>query len=238
MKNRYLFLVLLLSAMTLVSCKKDTTPDVVIPPTVTPVNQNAGLGQAAGYPVGISYSLPDGISVVGYIRGGISGGKAPYEKTYKGPFKQETKANYVTLGTGTYVHLYMTLYNSLLTNISFSMPGGLIFIDSNDVFQHVPVYQKGYILQDVDVTVNALDTAYIELNAYCLNHTLSPSSYDAVYFFGPVTTNTQLNQVTNIMASKQYPFGEEYNIQTIIWNITDNGLTLTATEIAYLNSLP
>jgi hypothetical protein len=40
------------------------------------------------------------------------------------------------------------------------------------------------------------------------------------------------------MSTKQAPIGQEYQIQTTVWNVTDYGLTLTAAEIAYLNSLP
>lgn len=236
MKTRYLLFALLLSTVALYSCEKED-PAPTPAPEPTPTDYYAGLGTTPGTPAGKPYLLPAGISVVGEIRGGLSG-KAPYEKNYKGPFNDFPKASYVTLGTGTYVNLYMMLYNSNFTNLSFSLPGGLIFVDSSDVFNHEPVYQKGYILQNVNVSINAFDTAYIQLRAYCLNHTLSPSTYDAVYYFGPVTSNPQLNTITGIMATKAYPFGEEYNIQTIIWNVTDYGLTLTSAEIAYLNGLP
>jgi hypothetical protein len=234
MKKLYFIAVLLLTAMVFSSCQKDPTP----PPTTAPViNYGAGLGTTDGYPTGKHFALPQGISIIGEIRGGIYG-KAPIDKTYKGPFNYDSKANYVTLGTGTFVNLYMTLYNSTLTDITFTMPGGLIFIDSADAHQHEPVYQKGYILQDVEVIVPALDTSFIDLRAYCLNHTLAASSYYAVYYIGPITNNPQLNMITNIMDGKQYPYGEEYNIQTIIWNVTDYGLILTSNEIAYLNALP
>lgn len=225
-----------LCALVLVSCKKES-PDSVLPPDNTPVNQLAGLGTTTGYPSGKKFDLPKGVSLVGYIRGGLSG-KAPYDKTYKGPFDLSSKSTYADLGTGTYVNLYMTLYNANTNMVNFSMPGGLIFVDSNDVYHHDPVYQKGYILQEVHLSIDPQDTAYIHLRAYCLNHTLAPSSYSAVYFFGPVTSNPNLNQITGIMATKQYPFGEEYNIQTIVWNVTDYGQNLTAADISYLNGLP
>lgn len=236
MKKHYLFIALFFSALVIVSCKKES-PEAVVVPEITSVNVNAGLGSATGTPAGRSFHLPMGVTVVGDIRGGIMG-KAPIDKSYKGPFASESKSTSVTLGTGTYVNLYMALFNSTNSISNFTLPGGLIFIDSNDVYQHNPVYQKGYILQNVEVNIMPQDTVFIELKAYCLNHTLAPSSYNSVYFFGPVTANPQLNLISGIMATKQYPYGEEYNIQTIIWNVTDYGLTITAAETAYLNALP
>ncbi len=235
MKRIYFMVFALVAALLLASCAKDDPPPVV---TTNDANPLSGLGSNTGYPTGKYFKLPSNIRVLGDIRGGLYG-KAPVEKSYTGPFNvEEFKANWVTLGTGTYVNLFIQFYNSALNATTFTMPGGLIFIDSSDLYQHIPVYQKGYILQDVEVTVPALDTAFIQLRAYCLNAHLAPSSYDAVYYFGPITNNTQLNTITTIMNGKQYPYGEEYNIQQIVWNVTDNGLTLTSQEIAYLNGLP
>lgn len=239
MKTLYAMFAVIIAVFIMASCKKDKPTDIN-PPPVTPVVQGnvlSGLGTTPGYPLGAFFELPDNISIIGDIRGGIYG-KAPVDKTFKGPFNQSYKANWTSYGTGTYVNLYIQFYNSLNSPTTFTMPGGLIFVDSSDLHEHIGVYQKGFILQDVEVQINALDTAFVVLRAYCLNHTLAPSSYAAVYYIGPITYNPQLNQITAIMTNKQYPFGEEYNIQTIIWNVTDYALTLTPAEIAYLNALP
>jgi hypothetical protein len=238
MKKLYCVLVVLLIAMVLVSCRKDTIDPPSVDPTVIS-NPHSGLGQTPGYPTGATYSLPQNISIIGEIRGGIYGKEPLNKKTYNGPFNiVDSKANWVPYGTGTYVNLYIIFYNSSGANTTFTMPGGLIFIDSSDMFQHIPVYQKGFILQDVEISVNAYDSAFVQLRAYCINLSLHPSSYDAVYYIGPITNNADLNMIVNLMDGKQYPFGQEGSIQSIIWNVTDSGLTLTPAEIAYLTGLP
>jgi len=226
---------LFLSVVLFSSCKKDNNDP--------PPNQNtlSGLGQVHGFPTGTQFTLPPNVHIIGSIRGGDAKKMQGVDKnTYYGPFPVSTEKtnDYTEYGTGTYVNLYIQFYNSLGTDVTLTIPGGLIFCDSLDVIDSLGIYQKGYILQSVYIPLPALDTAFACLRAYCLNHTLSPSSYDAVYYIGPITNNPDLNQISTIMAPKQYPFGSEYNIQSIIWNVTDYGLTLDTAEIAYLNSLP
>jgi hypothetical protein len=222
-----------------ISCEKEHDLSVTSQtPTYTVVNYTQGLGENPGHPTGTSYFLPNQVKIIGDIRGGISGKSMDVNKDkYTNSFFEPCKS-WVDYGTGTYVNLYIQFFNSSNTPTSFTIPGGLIFVDSSDIHEHIGVYQKGYILQSVNIQILALDTAFVHLRAYCLNHTLMPSNYNAIYYIGPVTNNPQLNQITNIMLAKQYPFGYEYDIQSIIWNVTDYGLTLTAADINYLNSLP
>ncbi|HOY32373.1 MAG TPA: hypothetical protein PKW80_10875 [Bacteroidales bacterium] len=243
-KIHLLFLLLAASMMMFSSCKKDNHELEIIPagPPYGPVTPSsmAGLGSHPGYPTGTQYTLPSNIIIIGDIRGGLENKGYDIDKNkYDGPFPyiQHNKA-WIDYGTGTFVNLYIKFFNALPTPSTVVIPGGLIFVDSADINEHVGVYQKGYILQSDTIPVPALDTAFACIRAYCLNASLLPSSYDAVYYIGPITNNPQLNQITTIMAPKQYPFGEEYDIQHIIWNVTDHGLTLTAAEIQYLNSLP
>lgn len=241
---KVLFIALAASAMLFNSCKKESH-DITVNKTGPPygpvtLQYMNGLGTHPGYPTGTTFTLPSHIKIIGDIRGGVEGRSYQIDKnTFKGPFPyiQEEKS-WTEYGTGTYVNLYIKFYNMLPVASSVTMPGGLIFVDSSDINEHVGIYQKGFILQSVTIPVPALDTAFSCIKAYCLNHTLAPSSYSAIYYIGPITNNPQLNQITTIMAPKQYPFGSEGNIQPIIWNVTDYGLTLTTTEIQYLNSLP
>lgn len=238
MKTKNYFFLMLILATTIVisSCKKDKTEVAANP---TPVNTLSGLGSNPGIPSGSYFELPKHISIIGDIRGGIPFKKTIDKKTYTGSFPYyEHSKNWVTYGTGTYVDLYIKFYNSSSQSINVTIPGGLIFVDSLDLHSHLGTYQKGYILQDVEIPVPSHDTAFACIQAYCLNHTLAPSSYAAIYYIGPITNNPELNQITAIMSTKQAPIGQEYQIQTTVWNVTDYGLTLTAAEIAYLNSLP
>jgi hypothetical protein len=243
MKSKvYLFLAVIVTmSFVFTSCKKDkteTTPETPYVPLPTTWSM-AGLGSHVGYPTGTVFHLPSNVTIIGSIRGGIQGKDVQLDKeTYKGPFSYKILVDTNIYGTGTFINLYAKLYNSLPTIYNFAIPGGLIFCDSLDLLDSVGVYQKGYILQTVNISLAAQDTTLIHLKAYCLNAHLSPSSYNAVYYIGPITNNPQLNQITSIMAPKQYPYGEEYNIQSIVWKVTDNGLVLDSTDIAYLNSLP
>lgn len=242
MKKNLNFIGILLIAITLFfsACSKDELPALNPVKPVPTGNYLAGLGSTPGYPSGHPFILPSHISIIGDIRGGEMYKSSHVDKNkYTGPFPINlVPKSWVSYGTGTYVNLYIKFFNSLPTATTLTIPGGLIFIDSLDTDTSNGMYQKGFILQDVNIPLPALDTAFIILEAYCLNHTLSPSSYNAVYFIGPITNNPNLDSIATIMAPKQYPFGEEYNIQNIIWNVTDYGQNLTAAEVQYLNSLP
>ena len=232
-------------SFTFSSCKKEKTTVADTPPAPTQVyhSTNNGLGLHGGYPTGTTFTLPSNVKIIGSIRGGLPSGKEAKiidKQTYQGPFanNNDLKANWISYGTGTYVNLYIAFYNTLATNATLTLPGGLIFVDSTDVNDTIGAYQKGFILQDVHIVLPALDTAFAIVRAYCLNLHLMPSDYSSIYYIGPITNNVELNQIVTIMAPKQYPFGNEGSIQQIIWDVTDNALTLTPTQTAYLNSLP
>ncbi|MDD3875702.1 MAG: hypothetical protein PHT69_03720 [Bacteroidales bacterium] len=241
MKKTIILSACLMLVVFLFSCKKDTDQTPAPKPKPNPtINYNAGLGNTPGYPSGIQYELPSYVEIIGEIRGGTPN-KANYidKDTYQGPFPTGlVPKSWISYGTGTYVDLYITFFNTLGTNATLTLPGGLIFCDTLDTDSTNGMYQRGLILQPVNIFLPALDTAFAHLRAYCLNHNLAPSNYNSVYYIGPVTNNPELNQMVTIMNPKQYPFGEEYSLQTIIWNITDYAQTLTSQEIQYLNSLP
>lgn len=243
-KTIYFLLLFALAAFVFQGCKKNKTsedPESPWVPIAKPLtNSLSGLGSNPGHPTGTTYILPAKVILIGSIRGGIHGKSFVGDKEkYHGPFPYyNNPKSWVDYGTGTFVHLYMELYNSDTIPTTFTLPGGLIFCDSTDIDDSVGIYQKGYILQNIVITIPALDTAQACVKAYCLNAHLMPSSYDAVYYIGPVTNNASLNQITTIMAPKQPPVGNEYNIQSIVWKVTDQGLTLDTTDINYLNSLP
>ena len=240
-KNLFLVSVfLVVIALLLNSCKKDNLPaKSQTQKPVSIVNYQSGLGSQKGYPSGRPFILPSNVEIIGSIRGGEMYKSSIVDKDkYNGPFPVNSiPKSWVSYGTGTFVQLYIKFYNSIPTPTTLTIPGGLIFVDSLDSDSN-GIYQKGFILQDVNIPLPALDTAFIILEAYCLNHTLAPSSYNAVYFVGPITNNPDLDSIVSIMTPKQYPFGEEYNIQNIIWNVTDYGQNLTTTEVQYLNALP
>jgi hypothetical protein len=238
-----LFAVIFAISFAFISCKKEktqTSPETTYIPLPHDVSTAAGLGSVHGFPTGHIFHLPSNVKIIGSIRGGIQGGKdTPINKeTYTGPFSCKLLVDSTIYGTGTFINLYAKLYNSLPAIYNLTLPGGLIFCDSLDLVDSIGVYQKGYILQSIHIALAAQDTTLVHIKAYCLNLHLHPSSYDAVYYIGPVTNNVELNHITTIMAPKQYPYGQEGQIQSIVWKVTDNGLVLDSTDISYLNSLP
>jgi len=242
MKKTFLMLAVMI-AVIFSSCKKEENiiPDESTPIVENPVlNPNAGLGAQQGYPSGVRFNLPPHIKVIGDIRGGVVAKNPIMDKfKYSGDVSLTSHdRSWTEYGTGTFVNLYIKLFNNSMFDVIVNIPGGLIFVDSTDVNDSTGTHQKGYIMQDVNINISAFDTSNICLKAYCLNLHLSPSDYNTIYYFGPVTNNSQLNLITNIMAPKQYPFGQEFDIQHIIWNVTDDGLALSQSQISYLNSLP
>lgn len=234
--------ILVLAAIVVSGCKKDnidTSPSPTYPP-ITYVDYNQGLGSNPGYPVGMQFTLPEHIKLIGEIRGGAPGRNLTIEdkQTYSGPFPIDIPLrNWVTYGTGTYVNLYMKFYNNSSSPTTLTLPGGLIFCDTQDN-SHEPQYQRGFLLQSVHIPIPPFDTAYVHLPCYCLNMHLAVPDFNTVYYIGPVTMNPNLNLIVQIMAPKQYPYGYEYDIQSIIWNVTDNGQPLTQADIQFLQSLP
>jgi hypothetical protein len=243
MKSKiYLLLAVIVAvSFTFSSCKKsktETQPETPYVPLPAAWSM-AGVGSHVGFPTGPTFHLPSNVRIIGSIRGGIQGKDIQVNKdTYKGPFSYKILVDTNIYGTGTFINLYAKLYNSLPTIYNLSVPGGLIFCDSLDLVDSVGVYQKGLILQTLSIPLAAQDTTLVHIKAYCLNHTLAPSSYNAVYYIGPVSNIPDLNTIVTIMASKQPPFGEEYNIQSKVWKVTDYGQVLDSTDLSYLNSLP
>lgn len=247
MGNRYFALLIAVIFFACISCDKDedskkgTSQDT----EKAPINYLQGLGNEPGMPVGYPFSLPPRVRVIGEIRGGVPQQQSvPYglffidKSKYEGKFPLFSIKNYVTYGTGTYVNLYFQLGNSINAPITVSLPGGLIFCDIQDTDTTRPVYQRGLLLQTVYIPIAPLDTAYVHLPLYCLNKTLPAPNFNVIYTFGPVTANQELNQMIDIMEPKAYPYGEESNLQEIIWNITDYNMALTQEEIDYMNALP
>lgn len=218
------------------SCKKEEDSKTTTPAVTVPQNTKSGLGSTPGRPTGIHYSLPSNIHVVGKIYGGMHEDKSGgFDKKSAFPYDQVPK-DWTYYGTGT-IAVYLKLYNSSSFTATVPIPGGLIFGDCIATDTSSGKYQGGLILQTVNVYIPAFDTIQVVLCAYCLNFCLT-TSYYAEYYIGPITNNPDLSQVVSIMVPKQYPYGEEYDIQDIIWNVTDYGLSLTQDEKDYLNSLP
>jgi len=244
MKTKINLLLVAFALIFIISCKKDkddnNTP--IVPIAQTPTNSQ-GLGNNSGFPTGTLYELPQSIEIEGEIRGGMdyyySGNDNVDKKNMKLLHNIITNKNineddWQYYGSGTYVELYMKFYNTSAEDTIVIIPGGLIFIDSTKTYQH------GFVLQTVSIPVLAHDTTYAVVNAYCSNLDRDCSDWDAIYHFGPVTNNSELIKIVEIMEEKEEPedFYVIYEIQDMIWDVTDYNKVLSQQQLSYLNDLP
>lgn len=234
-KNLILFLVVLFVATMTISyqsCKKDDTVTNIVRPPVTPphINYLLGLGNIPGKPVGTNYSLPSNFHLTGPIMSdpgkALTGDKQAL--LLAGIFPG-IKTDYTTFGSGTYVNLYVGIRNITAQNGVLIIPSGLIFCseDTTD--------QSGIIIQPDTIPIPGNDTVLCCLKSYCLNLHHSPPS-NAIYKMTVTTLNPDLVYVVSVLRNKK-PVTDASQIQSIIWNITDNG-GITQSDKTYLNSLP
>jgi hypothetical protein len=209
------------------SCTKDKVQEEVEEPVLYSLN---GLGNNAGEPTGEEFELPTFVKIIGEIRGGeMPGAKTTIDKSIPAP--QLKDGIFTAYGTGIHVHVYMGFLNTLGADIVLNIPGGLMFLDNTRYTQH------GIILQDAHIPIDAYDTVYVRLEAYCLNKEISGGgNYNTIYEMGSISNFPDLDKIISIMKTKQLPVGSESSIQTIIWNVTD-GTGITEADIDYLNSL-
>ncbi len=242
MKN-YLRIFGLLVAITVVftACKKEsTTPASTGTPTpVSPAYSHVGLGDSNGVPSGTFISLPSYISVVGNIVAAAPGGKSgsvPFKPYATNNYIASDKGEYAPLGAGI-IGINIAFKNSLNSPTSFTLPAGLLFIDdtiSTDDTTRIP--QHCFMLKNVQVNLGAGETVKVQVLTYCSNHHFS-SPFGLNYQFGPVSNYPGLVELTSIMKDKQHPVGQEWRMQTCVWDIT-NESGLTTDDRAFLNSLP
>jgi len=229
--NKYLSLFVAVIVISLTSCKDDKTAYAPFEPvdyqaTHTNSYYNSGLGENPGIPAGEIYSFPAGIDVVGYVMGNapavmaapeVDKTKFPAGLTPEGVAE---KSNYVTYGYGSYVNLYFTLKNNTSAVKTVTIPKGTICHEAN----HTPTDQHGLLVKTVSFTIPANGTADIHLVLFCLNAHHGIATATDPYKIGVLTINPDLITVCNILNSKPTIDPANYGtIQSIIWEITDNG---------------
>ncbi len=184
----------------------------------------AGLGSRGGDIQGMPFALPEGISVVGEIKGGWCDDKQFY------------------IGSGYLVTVCLTLRNDTDESETITFPAGLILVSSTDEFQH------GVVLKTETIEIPPNKTVRFAFFTYCGNSARAAASSSAVYSFGPVTSSKLIARLINDLKGKDinaadYVNGdnldEDYimiqsNVQTLLWFITDGGdMDWPTFEIAY-----
>lgn len=226
-KNISFFAIIIILAMT--SCKDDKTEYTPFEPVNnqaahTSAYYNAGLGDNPGVPSGTLYSFPSGIEIIGYIHGNAPTVlSAPVFDKIKNPGSMpdysDPKLNYLSLGYGSLVNLYFSVYNNTNTQKSVSIPKGTICYEAN----HTPADQHGILVKSVSFNVPAHDTTDVHLALFCVNAHHGIATATDPYKIGVITIHPDLITVCNILDAKPTIDPNDYGtIQSILWKITDN----------------
>ncbi|RZT96775.1 hypothetical protein EV201_1425 [Ancylomarina subtilis] len=238
-KIKFLFVALLCVSIALVSCQKDDSKSNKEEPGKIP-----GMGNAGGkLEVVAPFVLPDGISLVGEIRGSSEdpgvGNNRPY-----GMDVIKLKSDYIpTLGSGgQWLALDLIFANATSVNQDVVIPAGCVFEAQEDGYQH------GIALQDVRIHVLGNDQIQIKLYLYCINKGMEGSSSVVTYVVRGVSTSEWIMKLTEALEYKMIDVSEfspeemdEYNritnaIQDILWGIT-NGYGVNDRDWDFINAL-
>lgn len=194
----------------LLSCSKDGNGDDQ-ETLAAEIGNIPGLGSQSGELQGTPFNLPEGVSVVGEIKGG---------------WCDDSQAS---IGSGYLVTVCVTLRNDSDQGKTVTFPAGLILISSTDQFQH------GVVLKDETIEIPPNETVRFAFFTYCGNNARSAASSSAVYTFGPITNSKLIARLINDLKNKKidvvdYMDGDEPNldyivmqtdVQTLLWLITD-----------------
>ena len=214
------------------SCKKEVEEPQPIEQSVTyPIgNYPSGFGSSQGTPVCSPFVLPSNIVYIGEI----------FSHSFKVTnFNKETdniddfittpKSNFIVLGSGSLVNVYIKFFNTRPQQSILIIPAGLVFscIDTTA--------QTGIIVQPDTVIIPGNDTIGINLKCYCTNlHKHVPSNTN--FKLSGITLHKDFNTLIGILKNKK-KLSQGSQLQSIIWHITDAG-GLTDADITYLNNLP
>jgi hypothetical protein len=228
--NKYLSLFVIVLIVTLSSCKDDKSEYTPFEPVNNQASHtsdyyNAGLGENPGIPAGTLYSFPTGIEIVGYVHGNApTVNAAPNIDKTKYPSGipgfSNLKTNYLSIGYGSLVNLYFSVYNTTGSLMTVIIPKGTICHEAN----HTPSNQHGLLVKTVSFDVPAHDTTDVHLVLFCVNAHHGIATATDPYKIGVITVNPDLLTVCNILDAKPAIDPNNYGtIQSILWKITDNG---------------
>ncbi len=196
-----------MAAFTFISCSKSDKKDDEPGGPKEEAGKIPGLGTAAGTPQGTALVLPAGITFSGEpIKGAVC--DTAYE-----------------VGSGGLVEVCVAFVNNNTTDVTFTLPAGLIVISDNAEYQH------GFLIQTATVLLKAKKTTRVGANFYCVNSSRLPSARTVTYKVGPVSNSTLLRELCELLknkrtARKEYADFDQYlmaanSIQMMIWSITD-----------------
>lgn len=223
--------VIILGIFAFVACEKVDVTNKVIAPLAPEVKDNpSGLGSNPGKPYCAPFILPSGIEFVGDLQSS-SFKSTIFDKENQNAedFIMNPKTNFIPLGSGSLVQIYMKFRNKNPFKQTLIIPGGLVFCPMDTTSQ------TGVIVQPDTLIINPNDSIGVLLKAYCTNlhkHVPSNTKFNLI----GVSLHSDLNTVVGILKNKQ-KLQQGSKLQNIIWNISDRG-GLQDEDLDYLNSLP
>ena len=219
-------------------CQKDTLESP---------GQIPGMGNTPGeIQIKQSFVIPDGINVIGEI----SGLENPDAKGGELKPVNDSKSVLPRFGSGLAVRLKLTVLNSRNNPRTVFFPKGLIWkcVDGN--YQHGVQCQTTWFC----LAPNEMRTIYIDL--YCANLGIPAPDSDGKYKILGVTSSKVLWDLLNLIGWRKINFEMIYpsisskgdgsptyeeitdRLQTIVHNLTNRGIAISAEDEAFITSIP
>jgi hypothetical protein len=239
--KKLLHLLLAISLIGFISCEKN------VPETPGKI---PGLGNTPGeIQIKKAFVMPEGINVLGEV----SGLDNPVAKDELKPLLfNDSKTAAPHYASGCVVRLKLTVLNTKNHPRTVFFPKGLIFKCINNNYQHGLTCQTFW----VTLAPNEKRTIYIDL--YCLQLGIPAPDQDGKYAIWGVTDSRVLWDLLdkigwrkinfewiyrNLLSKGPMQEGPSYEeittkLQTMVHNLTNNGIPLSAEDEAFLNSIP
>ena len=211
--------------------------------------QIQGMGNTPGdLKVKEPFLIPEGIHIIGEITGTSN----PEANASDKNSIILSKSGYSCFGSGKFVKLRFTILNSKNFPRTVFFPKGLLWQCNGKKFQHC------LQLQTTWVCLQANSSRTIEVDLYCTNYGVPGPDQTASYKILGVTSSKVIWDLLNVIGWRKvnyemiygnYLYGkgtdgvptyEEITdkLQTIVWNLTNNGIALTATDKDFIESIP
>jgi hypothetical protein len=116
-------------------------------------------------------------------------------------------------------------------NESAVLPAGLFMKSKKSAIQHM------IIVKDYPIAVPPGHDTLITIGVFCCNSTKDVPDNTDTFEIGPVTDNSELQQVVAITKTRHLGPSNSTFVQQVIWNVTD-GKGLPQSTIDSLNALP
>lgn len=178
-----------------------------------------GLGTSKVAPEGTAFTLPPGLTLEDPVL--AYNVEDPIDCDDK--FKKEAK------GTGGAVALCLVFFNRTNAPIVLTLPPGLIFVSRDgDV-------QNGLLAQAATIEVPAGERYFAPLFLYCVNEDRGTSSPKDEYALGPVTQQTELQEIFAFIEARELSRDDIVATQRAVTHVT-NGEGLRSADRAALQA--